>query len=84
MFELYHAEGCGDSALVRETPTDLGISCVVHHPRSAAGETRPDQPHDQLLSLGGDSLIPVVADRERGVTMYDSEDIVDYLEEHYG
>jgi glutathione S-transferase len=84
MLELYQAEGCGYSATVRETLTDLGVSYIVHNPRTAAGETRNDQTHDQLLSIGGEDQIPFLVDHQRGVTMYESHDIVDYLEEHYG
>lgn len=84
MLELYQAEGCQYSAKVRETLTDLGVSYVVHNPRSAASETRNEQTHDQLLSLGGENQIPFLVDHHRGVTMYESDDIVDYLEDHYG
>ena len=83
MLELYQAEGCGYSANVRETLTDLGLSCIIHNPRSAAGETCNEQTHDQLRTLGGDDQIPFLVDHQRGVTMYESEDIVAYLEEHY-
>lgn len=84
MLELYQAEGCSYSRTVREMLTDLGVSYVVHNPRTAAGETRNEQTHDQLLSLGGENQIPFLVDHQRGVTMYESDDIVDYLEDHYG
>nr|WP_323192055.1 glutathione S-transferase N-terminal domain-containing protein [Halostella sp. PRR32] len=80
MLELYQAEGCGYSATVRETLTELGLSYVVHNPRSGAGETRNEQTRDQLRTLGGDDQIPFLVDHQRGVTMYESDDIVDYLE----
>ena len=83
MLELYQAEGCGYSATVREMLTELGVSYVVHNPRSAAGETRNEQTHDQLRALGGEDQIPFLVDHERGVTMYESDDIVAHLEEHY-
>jgi glutathione S-transferase len=83
MLELYQAEGCQYSAKVRETLTDLGVSYVVHNPRSAAGETRNEQTDDQLRTLGGKNQIPFLVDQQCGVTMYESEDIVVYLEEHY-
>ncbi len=40
MLELFQAEDCGYSQKVRETLTDLGVSYVIHNPRTAAGETR--------------------------------------------
>jgi glutathione S-transferase len=55
MLELYQAEGCGYSATVRETLTDLG----------------------------GQDQIPFLVDHQRGITMYESDAIVEYLEENY-
>ncbi|WP_254544311.1 glutathione S-transferase N-terminal domain-containing protein [Halomarina pelagica] len=83
MLELYQAEACGYSQKVRETLTDLGVSYVVHNPRSAAGEPRNEQTHDELRTLGGRDQIPFPVDHQRGVTMYESDDIVDYLRTHY-
>jgi len=83
MLELYQAEGCQYSARVRETLTDLGVSYVVHNPRAAAGETQNEQTHDQMRTLGGEDQIPFLVDPQRGVTMYEFDDIVAYLEEHY-
>ena len=83
MLELYQAEDCGYSATVRETLTDLGVSCVVHNPRTAAGETRNEQTHEELTDLGGQDQIPFLVDHQRGVTMHESDEIVDYLEENY-
>jgi glutathione S-transferase len=37
-----------------------------------------------MLELGGEDQIPFLVDTARDVTMYESDDIVDYLEEHYG
>lgn len=52
MLELYQAEGCGYSQKVRETLTALGVSYVIHNPQTAAGETRNEQTHDELCTLG--------------------------------
>ena len=71
------------SAKVRETLTDLGVSYVVHTPRSATGDTRNEQTHDQLRTPGGEDQIPFLVDHLRDVTMYESDGIVAYLEEHY-
>lgn len=83
MLELYQAEGCGYSASVRETLADLGVSYVIHNPRSAGGETRNQGTHDQLRTLGGEDQIPFLVDHQHGVRMYESDDIVAHLEEHY-
>lgn len=83
MFELYQAEGCDYSASVREVLTDLGVSYVVHNPRSATGEVRNQQTYDQLVDLGGSDQIPFLVDHQRGVTMFESDEIVAYLKKHY-
>lgn len=84
MLELYQAEGCPYSEKVRERMTDLGISYVIHNPRLHGGETRNEQTHDQLLALGGEDQIPFLVDHQRSETLYESDDIGDYLDEHYG
>jgi len=38
----------------------------------------------ELLAKGGDTQVPFLEDTERGVSMYESIDIIDYLDEHYG
>jgi glutathione S-transferase len=38
--------------------------------------------HDELTADGEDQ-IPYLVDTDRGVTLYESDDIVEYLEEHY-
>ncbi len=83
MLELYQAEGCNYSRKVRETLTDLGLSVVLHNPRSARGDVRNEQTYDQLQKLGGEDQIPFLIDHGRGVTMYESDDIIAYLENHY-
>ena len=83
MLELYQAEDCGYSETARETLTALSVSCVIHNPRTAAGETRNEQTHEELTELGGRNQIPFLVDHQRGVSMYESDAIVEYLEENY-
>lgn len=85
MLELYQSEGCPHCARVRDTLSDLGISSVVHNPRlpgNAGGTVTNEVSHDQL-ERGGQDQIPYLVDSARGVTMYESDDIVDYLTTHY-
>ncbi|MFT4883494.1 MAG: glutathione S-transferase [Natronomonas sp.] len=84
MLELYQAEECNYSRKVRDKLTALGVSYIVHNPRSARGEVRNEQTQDQLLALGGEDQIPFLVDQQRNVTIYESDDIVAYLDEHYG
>jgi glutathione S-transferase len=83
MLELYQSEGCPYSEKAREKLTELGLSYVVHNPRSHEGETLNDQTHDELLAIGGEDQIPFLIDHQEGETMYESDDIVEYLEKHY-
>lgn len=84
MLELYQAEDCPYSETVRQTLTDLGVSYVVHNPRTHSGTVRNEQTHAELVTLGGADQIPFLVDQKREVTMYESDDIVDYLTRHYG
>lgn len=84
MLELYQAEGCPYCEKVREKLTGLGVSYVVHNPRTAGGERRNEQTHEELVALGGEDQIPFLVDTDREVTLYESDDIVDHLERHYG
>lgn len=83
MLELYQAEGCPYSERVREALTDLGVSYVAHNPRTHGGDVRNEQTHRELTELGGQDQIPFLVDANRGVTLYESDDIVEYVEEHY-
>lgn len=83
MLELYQAEGCPYSEKVRDTLTELGLSYVAHNPRTHDGETRNQQAHDELLAIGGEDQIPFLVDHQRGETLYESDEIVAYLDEHY-
>lgn len=38
---------------------------------------------DELIEKGGKKMVPFLEDPERGVLMYESGDIVAYLQEHY-
>ena len=85
MLELYQSEGCPHCAKVRETLSELGISYVSHNPRlpgDVGGDVTNNITHDELTA-GGEDQIPYLVDSNRGVTMYESDDIVEYLKEHY-
>lgn len=87
MLELYQAEGCPHSKEVRETLTDLGASYVIHNPRlpgDEGGDVKNEQTHGELTDVGSEDAIPFLVDTDRRETRYDSDEIVAYLEEHYG
>ncbi|ELZ19543.1 hypothetical protein C477_07733 [Haloterrigena salina JCM 13891] len=86
VLELYQAEGCPNSAEVRETLTDLGLSYVIHNPRrpgSEGGDTLNELTQRAMVDIGGEDAIPFLVDTDRAETRYESEEIVDYLETHY-
>ena len=83
MLELYQAEDCPYSERVRQKLQDLGVSYVAHNPRSHDGETMNEQTLSELTALGGEDQIPFLVDTRRRESMYESEDIVEYLDEHY-
>ncbi|MFC4357266.1 glutathione S-transferase N-terminal domain-containing protein [Halobium salinum] len=87
MLELYQAESCPHSADVREALTHLGLSYVVHNPRlpgDEGGDVLNEQTYEELLELGGEDEIPFLVDHARGESHYGSEEIIDYVENHYG
>jgi glutathione S-transferase len=84
MLELYQAEDCPYSAKVRETMQELGVSYVVHNPRSHDGEVKNEQTYDRLRTVGGEDQIPCLVDSGRRAVVYESDDIVEYLRTHYG
>jgi len=86
MLELYQAEGCPHCAKVRDKLTDLGVSYVIHNPRlpgAEGGDVLNEQTYREMTELGGQDQIPYLVDTGRDETLYESDDIVKYLEEHY-
>jgi glutathione S-transferase len=84
MLELYQAEDCPYSQKARAKLSELGVSYVVHNPRSHDGDVRNEQAYEELRTLGGQDQIPFLVDHQRGETMYESDQIVEYLDRHYG
>lgn len=87
MLELYQAEGCPHCGKVRDALTELGLSFVAHNPRLPSkdgGAVCNEITHDELQTMGGQDQIPFLVDTRRQETRYESDDIVDYLHEHYG
>ena len=86
MLELYQAESCPHSADVREKLTELGVSYVAHNPRrpGSDAEVCNEWVHQAMIDLGGEDAIPFLVDTDREESLYESDEIVDYLDEHYG
>lgn len=85
MLELYQFEGCPHCVKVREKLSELGVSYVLHNPRlgkSHDHEVTNQQTYDELVE-GGLDQVPYLVDAQRETAMYESDDIVEYLETHY-
>lgn len=76
MLEVYQFEGCPYCSKVRQKLTDLGIDFIA----------RQVDPHDRsrVEEVSGQTNVPVLVDPNTDTVMPESDDIVDYLEEHYG
>lgn len=83
MLELYQAEDCPYSEKVREKLMELGVSYITHNPRAAHNGVQNQQVLEEMVALGGKDEIPFLVDHQHGVQLYESEDIIDYLEENY-
>lgn len=53
VLELYQAEGWPYSAQVREKLIELGVSAVIHNPRSAERVQRNEQTHRNSWTSAG-------------------------------
>ena len=86
MLELYQFEGCPHCQKVREKLSELGVSYVLHNPRLGKNDDQRvtnRTTHNELVELGGMDQVPFLVDTRRETTMYESDDIVEYLEKHY-
>jgi glutathione S-transferase len=79
LFVLYDRENCPYCRRVRQTLTELDLDALVK-PYPRAGERF----RTELLDLGGKLQVPYFVDPNKGEALYESEDIVAYLHQHYG
>ncbi|RJP21711.1 MAG: glutaredoxin [Candidatus Abyssobacteria bacterium SURF_5] len=78
MLELYQKEGCPYCQKVRAKMTELDLDYICRNVRDGGSKKA------QLLEkLGGMVQVPFLIDTDRNVAMYESEDIIKYLVEHY-
>jgi len=77
MLELYQFESCPYCAKVRAKLTELEIDYIA---RSAPPGSKQ---RETLQELGGQQQVPFLVDPEMGESLYESDDIIAYLEEHY-
>ena len=75
MLKLYVKTNCPYCAVVLHKLDELGT------PFEELNISEPA--HRETVLEGGKMMVPYLIDEERGVDMYESADIVDYLDEHY-
>jgi glutaredoxin 3 len=78
MLELYQYEGCPFCDRVRDA-----LDARALHYGGRAGPPPPAR-RDRVVAVSGQTLVPVLVDPERGKVVVESNDIVAYLNEHYG
>jgi len=78
MLTLYVKTGCPFCAKVKNTIAELDIEDRIEERNIA-----DDGVVDELLEKGGQQMVPFLVDGEREVSMYESDDIISYLKEHY-
>ncbi len=76
--ELYDFEGCPFCRKVREVLCELDLDYLAHP--VAHGSAR----REELLEEGGKMQVPYLIDPNTGTRLYESEDIIVYLNETYG
>ncbi len=77
MLEVYQFEGCPYCKKVREKLTELQIDFI-------ARQVEPSGDRARVKEISGQTGVPVLVDPNTDTVMPESDDIVDYLEEHYG
>jgi glutathione S-transferase len=78
LLELYDFEGCPYCRKVREVLCELDLDYLVH-PVAQGSPRRPE-----LKQLGGKVQVPYLIDPNTHTRLYESDDIIDYLNERYG
>lgn len=79
MLELYQFEDCPYCKKVREKLTEIELDYICRNVPKESDRTL-------LKKLGGQEQVPFLVDSSGGevTMMYESDDIVEYLEENYG
>jgi glutathione S-transferase len=77
--ELYELPGCPYCAKVKTKLDELGLSYTSHEVPSSHSA------RSEVKAVSGQTGVPVLVDNTNGVEgMPESDDIVAYLDEHYG
>jgi glutaredoxin 3 len=78
MLNLYYKPSCPYCMRVVQANDQIGAPLVLHNILEDATALTA------LLEKGDKRQVPFLEDTDRGVSMYESLDIVEYLRQHYG
>jgi glutathione S-transferase len=81
--QLYDMEGCPFCRRVREVLTMLNLDFEAYPCPKNGTRFRPVAT-DIIKSIGGTVQFPLLVDQNTGVTLQESQDIIDYLFKNYG
>jgi len=70
-------EGCPYCQKVRKKAEELGLDFIWRNYQSAKGED------NWAYKIGGKAQVPLLVDQSKDVVMYESDDIIQYLEDNY-
>lgn len=73
MIELYQFEQCPYCKKVREKLTELNIDYICRN------VTKGSKKREILMTMGGKDQVPFLVDLDKGILMYESDKIVEYL-----
>ena len=76
LIEIYQFEGCPYCKKVREKLTELQVDFI-------ARQVEPRGDRARVEKISGQTGVPVLVDPNTDTIMPESDDIVEYLEEHY-
>lgn len=76
--ELYNMEASPYCRKVRERLSELDLEYIVRNVPSGSPQ------REELAKRGGKVQVPFLVDANRNTALYESNEIVAYLEEHYG
>ncbi|PJE75980.1 glutaredoxin [Candidatus Uhrbacteria bacterium CG10_big_fil_rev_8_21_14_0_10_48_11] len=77
MLELYQKESCPYCTKVRGVLDELQLDYIVHSMPNGSPK------RVFLKTLGGKEQVPFLVDQVHGVSMYESDDIIEYLKNTY-
>lgn len=77
LLELYQFEGCPFCSKVRQKLTELQVDFIAH-------QVQPSGNREKVEELSGETQVPLLVDPNEDTVINESDDIVEYLEEHYG